>query len=70
MIDARKSVRQGREVPSNLIIWIVIALGIGGCMYWQNQAHRRYLETTSPEQQAIDRDEMVRHDAFDDERFP
>ncbi|HUE72880.1 MAG TPA: hypothetical protein VMP01_18490 [Pirellulaceae bacterium] len=54
----------------NWLVWIVIALGIGGCIYWQEQAHQHYLRTTSPEQQAIDRDEMQRQDAADDQRFP
>jgi hypothetical protein len=50
-------------------VYLLIALGFGVWVYFQDRAHQNYLKTTSPEQRAIDRDEMAREDAADDQIF-
>ena len=54
---------------SNWVILISLILGFGGCIVLSERAHQNYLNKTTPEQRAIDREQMQREDDRDDNQY-
>jgi hypothetical protein len=47
---------------------ILFCVLIGGCLVWKDQQHQDYLNRTTPERRAIDREQMQYEDAMEDAR--